>query len=233
MKEERPRKAFLSCNGTEQRSSHLLTDTQNKLMKPRYSGTPFTAAGSVPGCWLWSRGGRSWRGCSRLGWTPPLYSSVRHAELKEIFAFHFFFSFPKAEVDIKQTLGIPLLGFPWLGTQLPDAWPFLLNIGTEAVGPRWGLLWGGWQRAEARGPLLQARLALCSLPCLGRGAPSPQRALGAALSLSTGMPHLSRWGAAVPPFSVRRFLLSPWREENRRPRRALFSFYASLRVCLC
>ena len=173
------------------------------------------------------------RGCSQLGWTPPLYSSVRHAELKEIFAFHFFFSYPKAEVDIKQTLGIPLLGFPWLGTQLPDAWPFLLNIGTEAVGPQWGLLWGGWQRAEARGPLLQARLALCSLPCLGRGAPSPQRALGAALSLSTGMPHLSRRGAAVPPFSVRRFLLSPWREENRRPRRALFSFYASLWVCLC
>lgn len=115
MKEERPRKAFLSWNGTEQRSSHLLTDTQNKLMKPRYSGTPFTAAGSVPGCWLWSRGGRSWRGCSRLGWTPPLYSSVRHAELKEIFAFHFFFFLSKSWSWYKADFRNTSIRFPVTG----------------------------------------------------------------------------------------------------------------------
>ena len=172
------------------------------------------------------------RGCSRLGWTLPLYSSVRHAELKEMFAFHFFF-LSKSWSDIKQTLGIPLLGYLWLGTQLPDAWPFLLSIRTEAAGPQWGLLQGGWQRAEARVLLLQARLALRSPPCLGRGALSPQRALGAVLSLPAGTPHLSWRGAAVPPFLVRCFLLSPGREENRRPRRALFSFYTSLWVCLC
>ena len=95
-KKKCPRKAFLSWNGTEQRSSHLLTDTQNKSMKPRCSRTPFTAVTAQ--CWEaecgpW--GGRSWVGLLTVGveTTSVMLSKICWAEGD--FRFSLFFSFQK------------------------------------------------------------------------------------------------------------------------------------------